>query len=193
MEKKKEFTIKKFLNEFEIYLGAVFFVVMTVLLFAQVVTRYVFGMAFTWTEELATILFVWMIYLGVAAAVRRRKHLKIDAFVETLPFKKKKILLIGSNVIFFVFCVYIMFPLMTMVNNFAGRNATSSILLIPKAISYGMLPVCFGLTAFRIIQEMIVLFHEKEADLGVSKPTLDIAALEREALANKKAKEGGMT
>lgn len=99
--------LKKFLNEFEIYMGAVIFVIMTILLFVQVVTRYFFGHAVTWAEEISTIMFVWMIYLGVAAAVLRRKHLKIDAFVETLPFKYKKMLLILSNVIFLIFSLYI--------------------------------------------------------------------------------------
>lgn len=191
MEERKNSGFRKFISEFEIYFGAIIFIVMTILLFIQVVTRYVLGHAFTWTEEISTILFVWMIYLGVAAAVLRRKHLKIDALVEAMPFKVKKIMLIISNIIFLIFCLYIQFPLFTMVDNFATRNAASSILQIPKAISYGMLPVCFILTAIRIVQEIIVLIHEQEKELGVSKPTIDTAALEREALELKKKKEGG--
>ena len=192
-EKQKAPFWKKFLNEFEIYIGAVIFIFMTILLFVQVVTRFVIHFSFTWTEEISTILFVWMTYLGIAAAVLRRKHLKIDAFVEAMPFKVKKALLIISNVVFIVFCFYIIFPLVNIVENYASRGAGTPILDIPNAVAYGMLPICFALTAIRLVQEIIRLAHEKEEDLGVSKPTIDMAALEREAaeLKAQREREGG--
>lgn len=188
---KNESLAKKLLNHFEVYAGAGIFIIMTILLFVQVVTRYCFGHAVTWAEEVATILFVWMVYLGVAAAVLSRKHLKIDAFVEMLPFKAKKTLLIISNVIFLAFSVYIIFPMMSLVNNYAAKSAASPILKIPKALSYVVMPLCFLLTAIRLVQEIIRLSKEKEKELGVSKPIIDIAALEKEAEELARQKKGG--
>ena len=188
---KNESLAKKLLNHFEVYAGAGIFIIMTSLLFVQVVTRYCFGHAVTWAEEVATILFVWMVYLGVAAAVLSRKHLKIDAFVEMLPFKAKKTLLIISNVIFLAFSLYIIFPMMSLVNNYAAKSATSPILKIPKALSYVVMPLCFLLTAIRLVQEIIRLSKEKEKELGVSKPIIDIAALEKEAEELARQKKGG--
>lgn len=188
---KNESLAKKMLNHFEVYAGAGIFIIMTILLFVQVVTRYCFGHAVTWAEEVATILFVWMVYLGVAAAVLSRKHLKIDAFVEMLPFKAKKTLLIISNVIFLAFSLYIIFPMMSLVNNYAAKSAASPILKIPKALSYVVMPLCFLLTAIRLVQEIIRLSKEKEKELGVSKPIIDIAALEKEAEELARQKKGG--
>ncbi|MEQ2563902.1 TRAP transporter small permease [Ventrimonas sp. CLA-AP-H27] len=188
---KNESLAKKLLNHFEVYAGAGIFIIMTILLFVQVVTRYCFGHAVTWAEEVATILFVWMVYLGVAAAVLSRKHLKIDAFVEMLPFKAKKTLLIISNVIFLAFSLYIIFPMMSLVNNYAAKSAASPILKIPKALSYVVMPLCFLLTAIRLVQEIIRLSKEKEKELGVSKPIIDIAALEKEAEELARQKKGG--
>lgn len=188
---KNESLAKKLLNHFEVYAGAGIFIIMTILLFVQVVTRYCFGHAVTWAEEVATILFVWMVYLGVAAAVLSRKHLKIDAFVEILPFKAKKTLLIISNVIFLAFSLYIIFPMMSLVNNYAAKSAASPILKIPKALSYVVMPLCFLLTAIRLVQEIIRLSKEKEKELGVSKPIIDIAALEKEAEELARQKKGG--
>ena len=188
---KNESLAKKLLNHFEVYAGAGIFIIMTILLFVQVVTRYCFGHAVTWAEDVATILFVWMVYLGVAAAVLSRKHLKIDAFVEMLPFKAKKTLLIISNVIFLAFSLYIIFPMMSLVNNYAAKSAASPILKIPKALSYVVMPLCFLLTAIRLVQEIIRLSKEKEKELGVSKPIIDIAALEKEAEELARQKKGG--
>ena len=188
---KNESLAKKLLNHFEVYAGAGIFIIMTILLFVQVVTRYCFGHAVTWAEEVATILFVWMVYLGVAAAVLSRTHLKIDAFVEMLPFKAKKTLLIISNVIFLAFSLYIIFPMMSLVNNYAAKSAASPILKIPKALSYVVMPLCFLLTAIRLVQEIIRLSKEKVKELGVSKPIIDIAALEKEAEELARQKKGG--
>ena len=188
---KNESLAKKLLNHFEVYAGAGIFIIMTILLFVQVVTRYCFGHAVTWAEEVATILFVWMVYLGVAAAVLSRKHLKIDAFVEMLPFKAKKSLLIISSVIFLACSLYSIFPMMSLVNNYAAKSAASPILKIPKALSYVVMPLCFLLTAIRLVQEIIRLSKEKEKELGVSKPIIDIAALEKEAEELARQKKGG--
>lgn len=189
MQENKTPFWKKFLNEFEIYFGAVIFIAMTALLFVQVVTRYVLHKSFTWTEEISTIFFVWMVYAGVAAAVLRRKHLRIDAFVEAMPFKTKKVLLIISNIVFIIFMFYLIFPLSTIVSNYAARNATTPLLKFPNAVAYGMLPVTFGLTCIRLVQEIIRLAREREEDLGVSKPTIDMAALEEEAAARQAARD----
>ena len=175
---KNESLAKKLLNHFEVYAGAGIFIIMTILLFVQVVTRYCFGHAVTWAEEVAT-------------AVLSRKHLKIDAFVEMLPFKAKKTLLIISNVIFLAFSLYIIFPMMSLVNNYAAKSAASPILKIPKALSYVVMPLCFLLTAIRLVQEIIRLSKEKEKELGVSKPIIDIAALEKEAEELARQKKGG--
>lgn len=183
-----KFTLKKFLSEFEIYLGAILFATMTVLLFVQVVSRYVLGHAITWTEELCTIFFVWMVYLGCASAVTRRKHICIDAFVSVVPFKVRKVLLIIDDLIFAAFSIYIIFPMATITKSYLAKNAVSSILRFPKALSFGMMPICFILIVIRIIPDIIRLWNEKEHELGKSVPTMDMEKLEAEAAAIKAEK-----
>lgn len=81
---------KKFLVNIDQYISAILFIVIMVLLFLQVVSRYVFHHSFTWTEELSILLFVWMTYTGVSSAVTYRKNLRIDALLNVVPFKVKK-------------------------------------------------------------------------------------------------------
>ena len=47
-------TWKKFPNNFEVYLGAGCFAALMILLFTQVIGRYVFGKAITWCEAPAS-------------------------------------------------------------------------------------------------------------------------------------------
>lgn len=47
-----------------------------------VASRYLWGAQIKWTEELATVLLIWVSFLGVAAAFEARAHLGIDLLVE---------------------------------------------------------------------------------------------------------------
>jgi len=61
------------------------FILMVVVTFMQVVSRYVFGHSFFWAEELARYAMVWLTFLGAALAILEREHINIDFFIKQLP------------------------------------------------------------------------------------------------------------
>jgi tripartite ATP-independent transporter DctM subunit len=52
-----------------------------VILFSGVVARYVLQTPITWSDELASILFLWLAMLGSVVALRRGEHMRMTAFV----------------------------------------------------------------------------------------------------------------
>jgi tripartite ATP-independent transporter DctM subunit len=52
---------------------------------AGVVSRYVFRSPLTWSDELASILFLWLAMLGAVIALRRGEHMRLTAIVNRLP------------------------------------------------------------------------------------------------------------
>ncbi|MGP9810867.1 TRAP transporter large permease [Rhodopseudomonas sp. NSM] len=52
-----------------------------VVLFAGVVSRYVFHSPLIWSDELASILFLWLAMFGAAVAFRRGEHMRMTALV----------------------------------------------------------------------------------------------------------------
>ena len=52
-----------------------------VILFAGVVARYVLHRPLVWSDELASILFLWLAMLGAAVAFRRDEHMRMTAIV----------------------------------------------------------------------------------------------------------------
>jgi tripartite ATP-independent transporter DctM subunit len=56
-----------------------------VILFAGVVSRYVFDNPLVWSDELASILFLWLAMLGAVIAFRRDEHMRMTAVVGMLP------------------------------------------------------------------------------------------------------------
>src|SRR6266516_4210680 len=54
-------------------------------LLAGVVSRYVFNRPLTWTDELASILFLWLAMLGAVIALRRDEHMRLGVLVARAP------------------------------------------------------------------------------------------------------------
>src|SRR5437879_7369014 len=48
-----------------------------VTVFAGVIARYVFNASFSWTEELASWSFIWLIFTGIAAGHRGARHITV--------------------------------------------------------------------------------------------------------------------
>ncbi len=60
-----------------------------VVLFAGVVTRYAFASPLLWSDELASIMFLWLAMLGSVVALRRGEHMRMTAFVSgTAPERR---------------------------------------------------------------------------------------------------------
>jgi TRAP-type C4-dicarboxylate transport system permease small subunit len=57
---------------------------MVLLVFGNVVARYLFDAAITWAEEVARFLFVWLTYVGATFAAYKGLHLGIDLVVVRL-------------------------------------------------------------------------------------------------------------
>jgi tripartite ATP-independent transporter DctM subunit len=55
-----------------------------VILFSGVVSRYVFDAPLVWSDELASILFLWLAMLGAVIALRRDEHMRMTAVVGAL-------------------------------------------------------------------------------------------------------------
>ena len=175
---KKGINWKKVLENVDQYVSAVIFIGIMVLLFVQVVSRYLFHHSFTWTEELSVLLFVWMTYLGVSSAVTYRKNLRIDALLDVVSFKVKKVLLIISDLVFMVFNIYLIFPFLELIESI-GTSKTP-LLGIPKAITYWLIPVILVVSCVKLVIDIVKLAHEDEKRLGASKPSVDLDAYERE-------------
>ena len=74
----------------------------------QVMTRYLLGSPSAWTDELATILMIWVAALGASLGFVQHAHLGIDYFVRLLPPDKTRWVQIGVQIMIGAFAVVIL-------------------------------------------------------------------------------------
>lgn len=58
---------------------------MTLLIFLQVLLRYVFNTPLAWTEEISRYLFIWMTFTAGYIGLRKGKHIGVEALQNALP------------------------------------------------------------------------------------------------------------
>jgi len=81
-----------------------------VILFAGVVSRYVFNKPLTWSDELASVLFLWLAMLGAVIALRRGEHMRLTTFVNLLRPQWRAWVDTVSALIVIVFVLLILSP-----------------------------------------------------------------------------------
>ena len=58
---------------------------MSVLVFANVVSRYLFNHSFLWVEEISRYMMVWVVFIGSGLVLRYGAHIAVEAFQDVLP------------------------------------------------------------------------------------------------------------
>ena len=72
---------------------------MVVMVFGNVLMRYIFDTGITVSEEMSRYCFIWLTYLGAMVAMREGGHLGMDTLVKVLPVTGKKVCLFLSEVL----------------------------------------------------------------------------------------------
>jgi len=81
-------TLFKFLRSTLYGISVAAMIAMLALIFSQVITRYIFGFSFEWSEELARFLFVWVVFLGSALIMGEDGHLAVELLPSLLKGSK---------------------------------------------------------------------------------------------------------
>ena len=80
------------------------------LLFAGIVARYLLHAPLTWSDELASVLFLWLAMLGSVVALRRGEHMRMTTFVNRASPERRAFLEAFAMGVTMVFLVMILHP-----------------------------------------------------------------------------------
>ena len=130
-----------------------FFWLLGLCVFYQFFTRYVMNDSAAWTEEIARYLLMSTVFVGIAAAVRRTRHIHVDFLYRLLPASAGRVLStvvdIGG-VLFFAIAVGLTIQMMTRMG-----SLQMTIIDLPMNIIYGICGLGFAAATMRSVQVAI--------------------------------------
>ncbi|QGH36014.1 TRAP transporter small permease subunit [Gracilibacillus salitolerans] len=145
-------TFNQAVNHIEEGFAVVSMIIASILIFVQVVLRYLFNFSLIWSEEAARFLIIWLILVGSSIAVREKGHATVDALVAFLPPAGKKLFSVFANLAGIAFCLILIWAGSEMVSSVVELGNVTPALGVPMAIPYLSVPVGGGLMLFRFLQ-----------------------------------------
>lgn len=91
-------------------LVALLVVAEVVILFSGVAARYVFHEPLIWTDELASMLFLWLAMLGSVVALRRSEHMRMTAVVSMVSAERRAFLDVFAVTASLAFLLIVLWP-----------------------------------------------------------------------------------
>ena len=128
-----------------------------------VLVRYVLPLDWTFTEELARYLMIWMALLAVSSGISHREHIGVLVVFERFPPKVRKWLAVVFDLIAFGFFAVIFFYGLGFVER--GFDRYTMISQIPKGYPFIGVPLA---AAVACIQLALVAAHDFFSSDGIS-------------------------
>ena len=101
--------ISKVLNIFCRSMAAVVMLAIMVLVFAEAVSRYVFGISHEFVPAVSSWLMVWLTYLMLGVILKAREHINVDILPTKIPEKYRAALLTFFDAISLIFAILLFF------------------------------------------------------------------------------------
>lgn len=118
-------------------------IAMTLVVFSQVIARYVLQAPLSWSEELARFLLMWLAMLSAAYAFKTKSHFALIFLVGKLPAKAQRAMALLVHVIVAFFFAVLLYFSIIFVSGVDGHIAPA--MQIPMQIPYASIVVACAL------------------------------------------------
>ena len=152
--------MRKFLDNFEEYAILMLFPMLVVVVLSATAARYFTLFPMFWGEELALYIMVYMGYIGIALAMKRRAHIGVSAFVGLFPSTiMRRFFHAAQLLIILTFCGIISYYVFVIIQHQSAIGQTSPALNLPIAVPYAAVPLGMLLLAVRTAQVYAADWH----------------------------------
>jgi TRAP-type C4-dicarboxylate transport system permease small subunit len=124
----------------------------TVLVFLQVITRYVLEYPLDWPEEAARFLFVWVALLGAVLALRRSAHFSIGALTDRFSPGVQRTIMIAVHAVLLGFLLLVAW--LGVDAALRVREQESAAMEVSMSWGYTAVPVAFALLALEMARAL---------------------------------------
>ena len=140
----------------------------TLLVFAQVVARYVFNAGITWAPELVQHFFLWTVMIGASYGFKHGVHLGVDVLMKKLPETQRRIMALVAVVVSLGFTGYMAYLSFFYVHEAYKMDIITVDLQIPEWIPNLALPFGFTMISIRLVQVFFWVYTGRMINVSTS-------------------------
>ena len=152
--------LDRYLDLYETASFVVLLSVMTIVVFIQVICRYILKASLPWSEEVSRYCMIYTVFIGVGAGLKAGTHTGVDALVMVFPPSIKWWVILIEKVLCFALSVISFALSAEVVIRLFQSGQKSATLFIPIAFAYVAMPLGFLGGSIRSFQNIII--HIKE-------------------------------
>jgi len=134
---------------------------MVVVVFSNVVARYVLSSALAWSEEVSRFMLIWLAFLGAVIAYIKGEHLGLDVMVKVLPRRGAALLQFLANCLVLYAVIVIFTGGLDLTRSSLSSGWTSPAADISYGFVYSIVPVSLILFLYfsiiKLIDSLILL------------------------------------
>ena len=152
------------LSKIEKLVACVCVSIMAVLVFVNVIARYVFGNSLAVSDEMSTYLFVLMSFMDTAIAARRKAHLGLSIVTDHVSPRARLIISMVMYAISALFCLLIViFGIQMVISQYQMGQETAT-MQWPEWIYGSFVPVGAAFAMMAFLQTMVQMYKEFKAE-----------------------------
>lgn len=145
-------TLQKIDKNAERWLLLVFYVMLVITMAIEVLRREAFAYSSIWGEEIVRYSFIYLAWIGAAAAAKERAHIRIDVLMHYLSPRAKALLYIFGDLVMFFVAVIALYWSYEAVHVSAKFGSVTDGLRVSKVWFLMAVPLGFALMIWRLIQ-----------------------------------------
>ena len=148
-------SLRKIDQNAERWLLLVFYVMLVITMAIEVLRREIFSYSSIWGEEIVRYSFIYLAWIGAAAAVKERAHIRIDVIMHYLGPRTKALLYIFGDLVMFGVAIIALYWSLETVHVSAKFGSVTDGLRISKVWFLMAVPVGFALMIWRLLQSFL--------------------------------------
>ena len=133
----------------------VFYTMLVATMAIEVLRREIFAWSSIWGEEIVRYSFIYLAWIGAAAAVRERAHIRIDVIFNYVPPVVKTCLYILGDLTMLIIAVMALYLSWHSVELSWKFGSVTDGLRVSKVWFLMAVPIGFSLMIFRLVQSLI--------------------------------------
>ena len=133
----------------------VFYVMLVATMFIEVIRREVFSYSSIWGEEIVRYSFIYLAWIGAAAAVKERGHIRIDVIMEYVNPRWKALLYMFGDIVMMIVALVALYWSYEAVHVSWKFGSVTHGLRVSQVWFLSAVPIGFALVMIRLVQSFL--------------------------------------